>query len=105
LEGYWLVLRAFRYLQKQPYSEKDFIKKVLSLGQKALKLQLIERPESVSKIIFSNALKYFLEKGLIDKKVDEKGQDMYTDIGNRPLIHHYSKEIGRLLRSSHFALQ
>lgn len=105
LEGYWLVLRAFRYLQKKPYSEKDFVKKVLSMGQKALKLQLIERPESVSKIIFSNALKYFLEKGVIEKKIDEKGQDIYTDIGNRPLIHHYSKEIARLLRSSHFTLQ
>ena len=31
-EGYWLVLRAFRYLQKKPYTEKDFSKKVLSLS-------------------------------------------------------------------------
>ncbi len=51
-EGYWLVLRAFRYLQKKPYSEKDFVKKVSDLGQKALKLELIERPEAISNIMF-----------------------------------------------------
>ncbi|MGV8074557.1 MAG: 1-acyl-sn-glycerol-3-phosphate acyltransferase [Syntrophobacteraceae bacterium] len=109
-EGYWLVLRAFRYLQKKPYSEKDFLKKTLSLGQKALKLELIERPESISKIIFSNALKYYLEKGLVLKTVEsEKGkkeeQEIYKDTGDRVLIQDYSRHISRLLRSPRFTLQ
>jgi glycerol-3-phosphate O-acyltransferase len=109
-EGYWLVLRAFRYLQKKLYSEKDFVKKVLNLGQKALKLELIERPEAISNIMFANAIKYYLEKGLIEKRrEDEKGkerdQDFYADAGNRLLIQHYSKQISRFLRSPHFALQ
>ncbi|GLI35871.1 1-acyl-sn-glycerol-3-phosphate acyltransferase [Desulforhabdus amnigena] len=109
-EGYWLVLRAFRYLQKNPYSEKDFMKKVLSLGQKALKLELVERPESVSKIIFNNALKFYVEKGIVEKKIEEeKGKDKeaecYADTGNRLLVQHYSKQISRFLRSPHFALQ
>ena len=104
------MLRAFRYFHKKPYAEKDFIKKVMSLGQKALKLQLIERPESISKIMFGNALKYYLEKGVIEKRDgDEKGKDKdqewYADSGNRHLIQHYSKEICRLMRSPHFALQ
>jgi glycerol-3-phosphate O-acyltransferase len=109
-EGYWLVLRAFRFLQKKLYSEKDFVKKVLNLGQKALKLELIERPEAISNIMFANAIKYYLEKGLIEKRrEDEKGkerdQDLYADVGNRLLIQHYSKQISRFLRSPHFALQ
>ena len=75
-EGYWLVLRAVRYLQKKPYSEKDFLKKVANLGQKALKLELIERPEAISNIMFANAVKYYLEKGVIEKRTeDEKGKE------------------------------
>jgi glycerol-3-phosphate O-acyltransferase len=109
-EGYWLVLRAFRYLQKRSYSEKDFVKKVSHLGQKALKLELIERPEAISNIMFVNAIKYYYEKSVIEKSTeDEKGkerdQEFYTDAGNRLLIQHYSKQISRFLRSPHFVLQ
>jgi len=109
-EGYWLVLRAFRYLQNKSYTEKDFMKKILSLGEKVLKLELIERPESISKIIFGNALQYYVEKGVIEKKIDEarskdKDQEWYSDAGNRFLIQDYSKQISRLLRESYFALQ
>lgn len=109
-EGYWLVLRAFRYLQKKPYIEKDFMKKIFNLGQKTLKLELIERPESVSKIMFGNALNYYLERGLIEKKVEddkgkEKVQEVYADTGNRLLIQDYSRQISRFLRSPRFTLQ
>ena len=109
-EGYWLVLRACRYLQKKSYTEKDFVKKVSHLGQKALKLELIERPEAISNIMFVNAIKYYHEKSVIGKKAeDDKGkerdQEFYTDTGNRLLIQHYSKQISRFLRSPHFVLQ
>lgn len=109
-EGYWLVLRAFKYLQKRSYTEKDFMKKVLNLGQKALKLELVERGEAVSKIIFANALNYYLEKGVIEKKLEaEKGRDkeqeLLTDAGNRMLVQDFSRQISRLLRSPRFALQ
>jgi glycerol-3-phosphate O-acyltransferase len=109
-EGYWLVLRAFRYLQKKPYTEKDFMKKVFNLGQKTLKLELIDRPESVSKIMFGNALNYYLERGLIEKRLEEdkgkeKGQECYADTGNRLLIQDYSRQISRFLRSPRFTLQ
>ena len=107
-EGYWLVLRAFRYLQKKPWSDRDFVRKVMDLGQKALKLELVERPEAVSKIVFGNALKYYVEKGLIEKKMEgdkDKEQECYSDAGNRLLIQHYSRQISRFLRSPHFTLQ
>jgi glycerol-3-phosphate O-acyltransferase len=109
-EGYWLVLRAFRYLQKKPFSDSHFVKKVASLGQKALKLELIERPEAISNIMFGNAIQYYLEKSVIEKRrEDEKGkerdQEFYWDAGNRLLIQHYSRQISRFLRSPHFGLQ
>lgn len=109
-EGYWLVLRAVRYLHKKSYTEKDFMKKVLALGQKTLKLELIERPESISKIMFQNAVKYYVEKGVIertapDEKSKEKELETYTDSGNRLLIQDYSRQVSRFLRSPYFTLQ
>jgi len=109
LEGYWVVLRAFRYLHKKPYSEKDFIKKIIILGQKVLKLELIERPESLSRIIFGNALKFYVEQGLLERTVEkendqENAQEQYVDTGNRALVQEFSRQISRFLRSSHFAL-
>lgn len=107
-EGYWLVLRGLRYLQKNEYTEKDFTKKILSLGQKALKLELVERPECISKILFDNALKLCIEKNIIVKKVNgDKGKEEELRPGteNRALVQFYSKQISRFLRSPHFALQ
>ncbi len=105
-EGYWLVLRSFRYLQKEPYSEKDLVKKVLGLGEKTLKLELIDRAESVSKILFGNALKYYVEKGVIEKTTaEDKETELFKDLGDRYLIQHYSKQISHFLRSPRFTLQ
>jgi len=60
-------------------------------------------------MIFGNALKFYVEKNIIEKvdcdKGKEKEQECYTDAGNRALIQHYSKQISRFLRSPHFALQ
>ncbi len=106
-EGYWLVLRGMRYLQNG-YNEKDFIKKILSLGQKALKLELVERPECISKIIFDNALKLCVEKNIIVRTVNgdkEKEEELRPGTESRALIQLYSKQISRFLRSPHFALQ
>jgi len=105
-EGYWLVLRGMRYLQKSGYTEKDFVKKILSLGQKALKLELVERPECISKIVFDNALKLCIEKNVVVKKVNgDKEEELCPGEDNRDLIQFYSKQISRFLRSPHFALQ
>lgn len=109
-ETYWLVLRSLRYVQKKPYSEKDLIKKVLSTGQKHLKMGLIERPESISKIVCGNALSYFVEKGLLERRLDEsKGIDKAVEkleyTAERQQVQYYSRQISRLLRAPHLALQ
>jgi len=107
-EGYWLVLRGLRYLQKNHFSDKDFIKKILALGQKALKLGLVERPECVSKIIFDNALKLYIEKNIITKRINgdkENEEQLHPVTENRAAAQLYSKQISRFLRSPHFVLQ
>ena len=104
-EGYWLVLRGLRYLQKKNIPEKDFIKKILGLGQKALKLELVERPECISKIIFENAIKLCVEKNIIVKNVNGDAEELHPEMENRALVQLYSKQISRFLRSPHFALQ
>ena len=107
-EGYWLVLRGLRYLQKNGFSEKDFIKKILGLGQKALKLGLVERPECVSKIIFDNALKLYVEKNIIVKTVSgdkENEEQLHPGTESHATIQFYSKQMSRFLRSPHLALQ
>lgn len=109
-ETYWLVLRSLRYVQKKPYLEKDFIKKVLSAGEKHFKMGLIERPESISKIVAGNALAYFVEKGLLERRVDDsKGEDKAVEkfeyTAERQQIQYYSRCISRLLRAPHLALQ
>ncbi len=107
-EGYWLVLRGLRYLHKSCYTEKDFIKKILSVGQKALKLELVERPECISKITFDNALKLYIEKGVVLKRANgDKGKEdeLCPGTEGRAHIQFYSRQISRFLRSPHFALQ
>ncbi|SPF40746.1 Glycerol-3-phosphate acyltransferase [Syntrophobacter sp. SbD1] len=107
-EGYWLVLRGLRYLQKNGFSEKDFIKKIFGLGHKALKLGLVERPECVSKIIFDNALKLYIEKSIIIKGMGgdkEDEEQLHPGKQSHAAIQFYSKQISRYLRSPHFGLQ
>jgi glycerol-3-phosphate O-acyltransferase len=107
-EGYWLVLRGLRYLQKKRFSGKDFTKKILGLGQKALKLGLVERPECVSRIIFDNALKLYVEKNIIAKGVNgekDNEEELRPGTESRAAVQLYSKQISRFLRSTHFALQ
>lgn len=109
-EGYWVVLRSLRYLEKRPYLQKEFVKKILATGQKMQKLELIERPESNSKLIYMNALQFYSEKGVVSKvtekdKNKDKVLEFYQDAGDRRQVQYYSRAIGRLVRSPHFALQ
>ncbi len=107
-ESYWIVLRATKYLSKKPYSERDFLKKINSLGNKLYKLEIVERFESISRITFENALRFFCEKGTIkrnEKHESGKSQVNYEDAHNRETIAHYTRMIDRHLRTSHFTFQ
>ncbi len=107
-ESYWILLRAIKYLSQKPYSERDFYKKINSLGNKLYKLEIVERFESISRITFENALKFFCEKGAIkrnDMRESGKRQINYEDANDREVISYYSRMIDRYLRTSHFTFQ
>jgi glycerol-3-phosphate O-acyltransferase len=107
-ESYWIVLRATKYLAKKTLTEKDFMKKVNSLGNKLYKLELVERFESISRITFENGIKFFCEKGAIrktEKHENGKIQVSYEIGDNEEAISHYSRMIDRYLRISHFTFQ
>jgi glycerol-3-phosphate O-acyltransferase len=107
-ESYWIVLRATKYLANKTLTEKDFIKKVNSLGNKLYKLEIVERFESISRITFENGIKFFSEKGAIKKtEKHENGRMLvnYDPGDNQEAISYYSRMIDRYLRISHFTFQ
>jgi glycerol-3-phosphate O-acyltransferase len=108
VESYWIVLKATKYLSKKPYNDRDFMKKINSLGNKLYKLELVERFESISRITFENAITFFCEVGVINKReyVDGgKSQVTYEEGDNREAISYYSRMIDRYLRTSNFTFQ
>jgi glycerol-3-phosphate O-acyltransferase len=89
MESYWIVLRATKYLDKKPLSEKDFLKKINSMANKLYKLELVERFESISRISFENAVKFFCEKGAIkksEKHENGKVQVSYENGNNQEAV-------------------
>jgi glycerol-3-phosphate O-acyltransferase len=107
-ESYWIVLRATKYLVSATLTEKDFLKKVNSLGNKLYKLELVERFESISRITFENGIKFFCEKGAIKKTESHENGKMlvhYEYGDNEEAISYYSRMIDRYLRISHFTFQ
>ncbi len=99
LESYWIVFRSIKYLQKKPRSEKEFLKRINSIGQKSHKLGEVERSEALSEANFQNALKLFGEKGIVTKKLPEgKGATTFSPPSDEDAKEYYGRQLARLLR-------
>jgi glycerol-3-phosphate O-acyltransferase len=99
LESYWIVFRSIKYLQKKPRSEKEFLKRIQSIGQKLQKLGEVERSEALSEATFQNALKVFGEKGIVLKKAPEgKGATTFSRPNDEDAKEYYGRQLARLLR-------
>jgi glycerol-3-phosphate O-acyltransferase len=99
LESYWIVLRSMKYLQKKPRSEKEFLKRMQSIGQKLYKLGEVERAEALSEATFQNALKVFGEKGIVLKKSPEgKGATTFSRPADEDAKEYYGHQLARFLR-------
>lgn len=99
LESYWIVFRSIKYLQKKPRSEKEFLKRIQSIGQKLHKLGEVERAEALSEATFQNALKLFGEKGIILKKAPEgKGATTFSRPNDEDAREFYGRQLVRFLR-------
>jgi glycerol-3-phosphate O-acyltransferase len=99
LESYWIVFRSIKYLQKKPRSEKEFLKRIQSIGQKLHKLGEVERSEALSEATFQNALKIFGEKGIVLKKASEgKGATTFSRPNDEDAKDYYGRQLARFLR-------
>jgi glycerol-3-phosphate O-acyltransferase len=99
LESYWIVFRSIKYLQKRPRSEKEFLKRIHSIGQKLHKLGEVERSEALSEATFQNALKLFGEKGIVLKKAPEgKGATTFSRPADEDAKDYYGRQLARFLR-------
>lgn len=99
LESYWIVFRSIKYLQKKPRSEKEFLKRIQSIGQKLHKLGEVERAEALSEATFQNALKLFGEKGIVLKTAPEgKGATTFSRPADEDAKDYYGRQLARFLR-------
>jgi len=99
LECYWIVFRSIKYLQKRPRSEKEFLKRIHSIGQKLHKLGEVERSEALSEATFRNALKLFGEKGIVLKRAPEgKGATTFSRPSDEDAKDFYGRQLARFLR-------
>jgi len=99
LESYWIVFRSIKYLKKKPRSEKEFLKRITSIGQKLHKLGEVERSEALSESNFQNALKIFGEKGIVTKKLPEgKGATTFSPPSDEDAKDYYGRQLARFLR-------
>ena len=99
LESYWIVFRSIKYLQKKPRSEKEFLKRIQSIGAKLHKLGEVERNEALSEATFQNALKIFGEKGIVLKKAPEgKGATTFSRPADEDAKDYYGRQLARFLR-------
>jgi glycerol-3-phosphate O-acyltransferase len=99
LESYWIVFRSIKYLQKKRRSEKEFLKRIQSIGAKLHKLGEVERAEALSEATFKNAVKIFGEKGIVLKKAPEgKGATTFSRPADEDAKEYYGRQLARFLR-------
>ena len=66
VEAYWLTARTLPVLRDEPLSERDFLAKGLQLGDRLFVQGDLLLHESVSRDIMKNALKTFVDRGLVE---------------------------------------
>lgn len=99
LESYWITFRAIKYLKKRPRNERDFLKRIHSIGNKLFKVGEIERAESLSDANFRNALKLFGEKGVIVKRAKQGKQPItFSKPEDEEIRDYFGHQLARFLR-------
>ncbi len=68
LESYWVLMRGLPDLLKEPVEKREFIKGVLTLGERAFFTGEIMLRESVSRLAYDNARALLVEQGFIEEQ-------------------------------------
>ncbi|MDI6741190.1 MAG: 1-acyl-sn-glycerol-3-phosphate acyltransferase [Smithella sp.] len=76
LESFWIVIRSSLYLKKNPLTKKEWLKKIMALGDRMYRKGEILRKEALSQANYQNVIIYLEDANLIksfkDEKIDKK---------------------------------
>lgn len=78
LESSWIVIRSCLYLKKNPQTKKDWLKKIMMLGDRMYKKGEVLRPEALSQANYTNVILFLEDSGLIATMKDEKTEKKET---------------------------
>jgi glycerol-3-phosphate O-acyltransferase len=74
LESFWIVLRSSLYLKKTSHTEKEWLKKVRTLGDRMYRKGEVLRAESLSQSNYTNVIRFLADSELIASAIkEEKG--------------------------------
>ena len=87
LESCWIVIRSLVYLKKKPLTQREWLKKIRTLGDRMFRKGEILRAESLSQSNYINVIKLMEDADLITtERREEKGgkkEAIYTLTENR----------------------
>jgi glycerol-3-phosphate O-acyltransferase len=100
LESSWIVIRSCLYLKKNPLTKKDWLKKIMALGDRMYRKGEVLRPEALSQSNYQNVIIFLEDAKLItavkDEKIDKK-EFSYTLTENRAEMEVLRRRLFKLL--------
>jgi glycerol-3-phosphate O-acyltransferase len=72
LESFWIVIRSCLYLKKSPQAKKEWLKKIMALGDRMYRKGEVLRREALSQSNYLNVIIFLEDAGLITALKDEK---------------------------------
>ena len=100
LESSWIVIRACLYLKKNPLNKKDWLKKIMTLGDRMYRKGEVLRREALSQANYTNVILFLEDAELImtvkDEKADKK-EILYTLTENRAEMEVLRRRLFRFL--------
>ncbi|HPL09694.1 MAG TPA: 1-acyl-sn-glycerol-3-phosphate acyltransferase [Smithellaceae bacterium] len=87
LESYWIVIRSLVYLKKKPLSQKEWLAKIRSLGDRMFRKGEVLRAEALSQANYQNAILFLESAEMIVSQAGEeksgKRETVYSLANNR----------------------
>jgi len=100
LESTWIVIRSCLYLKKNPLIKKDWLKKIMTLGDRMYRKGEVLRREALSQSNYLNVILFLEDAGLITAMKDEKNEKkeiIYALSENRAEMEVLRRRLFRLL--------
>jgi glycerol-3-phosphate O-acyltransferase len=100
LESFWIVIRSCLYLKKNPLNKKDWLKKIMTLGDRMYRKGEVLRREALSQANYLNVIIFLEDSKLITAVKDEKTEKKevsYTLTENRAEMEVLRRRLFRLL--------